>query len=355
MDKYRIDSHKLYLHPKRVAQWLDGELIYPLYIEISPSGACNHRCSFCAVDFMGYTAQFLPTEALCSRLSEMGKLGVKSVMYGGEGEPLLHPDIAEITLATREAGIDVAFTTNGTLLKQKISDKIIPASAWIKVSCNAGTESTYAQIHRTKESDFSRVFSNLEYAANLKTRQNHACVLGMQTILLPENVDEIGVLAKRARDIGMDYLVIKPYSQHPLSNTNAYASLRYEHLDELEQELADIATERFAVIFRKEAMRTWDSQEKKYSSCLALPFWSYIDASGNVWGCSMFLKDQKMLYGNIIESDFSKIWEGEQRKESLSWCKNTMDASGCRINCRMDSINKYLWELVLPGAHDNFI
>ena len=52
MDKYRIDSHKLVYHVSRVNGWLNGENIYPIYAEISPSGACNHRCSYCALDFM---------------------------------------------------------------------------------------------------------------------------------------------------------------------------------------------------------------------------------------------------------------------------------------------------------------
>lgn len=56
---YDIDSHKLMYHPHTVSQWLDGVNVYPIYVEVSPSGACNHRCSFCALDFMGYEKVFL--------------------------------------------------------------------------------------------------------------------------------------------------------------------------------------------------------------------------------------------------------------------------------------------------------
>ncbi|HAB51888.1 MAG TPA: radical SAM protein, partial [Ignavibacteriales bacterium] len=51
MDKYRIDSHKLMYHVSRINDWLEGKIIYPIYAEISPSGACNHRCTYCALDF----------------------------------------------------------------------------------------------------------------------------------------------------------------------------------------------------------------------------------------------------------------------------------------------------------------
>ncbi len=57
-DKYKIDSHKLIYHIPRVNDWLDGKTIYPLYMEISPSGACNHRCTFCGLDFMEYQSRY---------------------------------------------------------------------------------------------------------------------------------------------------------------------------------------------------------------------------------------------------------------------------------------------------------
>ena len=355
MDKYRIDSHKLIFHPDRVAAWRAGKNIYPVYAEISPSGACNHRCVYCALDFMAYEPRFLDTALLKKRLTELGRLGLKSVMYAGEGEPFLHRDMAELTEHTKRSGIDAAFTTNAALLRHDIAERVLPVTSWIKVSINAGSAKTYAAVHRTKPQDFDTVLENMAFAADLKRRKKYSCALGMQMVLLPENAHEAVALAKKARAAGMDYLVIKPYSQHPQSITKKYGAIKYADYEKLAKDLEKQSDAKFSVIFRLNTMRKWDEHEKPYNRCLALPFWTYIDAGGNVWGCSMFLGKKEFLYGNITDNTFREIWNGPARKKSLAMVCDKLDASQCRLNCRMDEVNRYLWQLQNPQEHVNFI
>ncbi|MCP4708536.1 MAG: radical SAM protein [Planctomycetes bacterium] len=354
-DKYQIDNHKLMYHVDRVSDWLAGKLVYPIYMEISPSGACNHRCSFCGLDYMEYQSRFLRTDKTKEALTELGGLGLKSVMYSGEGEPLLHKDLGDIIQHTREAGIEVAITTNGVLLNQSLAEKILPDTEWIKISISGATPETYAQIHGTDKGDFNRVVRNLSYAARLRDENKYRCVLGMQLLLLPENLEEATKLAELARDIGMDYLVIKPYSQHPLSKTQKYKDITYTDYQYLAEELARYNSNRFNVIFRLGTMEKWDQQEHDYQGCMALPFWSYVDAGGNVWGCSVYMSDERFWYGNIYESSFADIWQGEKRRESLRWVEQELDVDQCRVNCRMDKVNRYLQGFKNPPPHVNFI
>ena len=365
-DSYRIDSQKLVYHPRRVSQFLDAgedwekaKKIYPIYVEVSPVGACNHRCTFCAVDYIGYKARMLDPEILAQRLSEMGKLGVKSIMYAGEGEPLLHKKINQIVKATKDAGIDVAFTTNATVVNEAFINESLARTSWMKVSMNAGTKETYAKVHQTKEADFPKVVGNLKRAVEFKRAHGLKCTIGAQSLLLPENAHEMETLAALCRDeIGLDYLVIKPYSQHKFSETHQYENIDYSAYINMADALAKYNTDSFQVVFRENTMRKhMASEEARYTKCNATPFfWAYVMADGAVYGCSAYLLDSRFDYGNLNEHSFQEIWEGEKRRANFEYVRKELNIHECRKNCRMDEVNRYLFDIREERVeHLNFI
>ena len=353
-NQFRIDSHKLHLHPERVARWLAGEDIAPIYLEISSSGACNHRCRFCSLDFMGYQKRFLDTGILKAKLGGLARIGVKSIMYAGDGEPLMHEDMPELTVATKEAGIDVAFTTNGVFLTPERAGVMLPHTSWIKISFNAGRPETYAKVHGARPDDYRQVLDNAAAAARLREKTGGGCTLGFQMVLLPENRDEAVHLAETVRDLGADYLVIKPHSTHRKSGKTAYKDLTYGDNQKLAEELAALDTPSFKTIFRHEAMQRRDAGRARYERCLALPFWAYVDGGGEVWTCSRHMGEDEFRCGNLMADPVEEIF-GRTRREKMAGCATGLDIGDCHVDCRMDPINAYLWELTHPGPHVNFI
>jgi cyclic pyranopterin phosphate synthase len=363
-DPYNIDSHKMYFHPERTASimaargnWDAAKSVYPIYIEVAPIGGCNHRCRFCAVDYIGYNPVRLNADLFARRLREMGQLGVKSIMYAGEGEPLLNKEIPRITADTKASGIDVSFTTNATVLPDGFLSDALPHVSWIKASVNAGTADTYEYIHQAKPGDFDKALTNLSEIVEARNRTGGDCTVGIQSLLLPENADEIEALAKICRDqVKLDYLVVKPYSQHMFSDTHEYENVKYDNVSELEAALNSYNTDDFNVVFRSNTMNKHESG-RQYERCYAVPFiWAYIMADGTVSACSCYLMDERFELGNINENTFQEIWEGEKRRRNFEFVENGLDISVCRKNCRMDEVNRYLDAVENdPPAHVNFI
>jgi radical SAM protein with 4Fe4S-binding SPASM domain len=361
-DPYLIDSHKLSYHPARVAQWQSAQTIeeklnvFPIYVEISPVGYCNHRCTFCAVDYIGYVKRKIETPVLNLALDNMAQNGVKSVMFAGEGEPMLHPDIVQITNHAAQVGLDVAFTTNGTALTEKFISKALHNVKWIKVSMNGGAAS-YGKIHQTKQEDYERVWGNIKAAVDSRRKSNAGCAIGVQCVVLPENIQDLDGIARRARETGVDYLVLKPYSQHKSSITHKHEGVKYsqEYMQQVVSGVKALSNSYFKVIARSQAMEDWDDGAHKYERCNATPyFWAYVMATGDVYSCSAFLLNDEFKLGNVGQSSFKEIWLGDKRKAHIT-AMESLDISKCRLNCRMNQVNKYLDKIVNPVEHINFI
>ena len=350
---YGIDSHKLVYHVDRVNDWVNGKNIYPIYMEAAPAGGCNQRCIFCGLDYTSHKAKFLDVSAWERFVKDASGKGLKSVLLSGEGEPLLHPEIAELTVSAKKAGVDVAIATNGSLMTKDISEKILSHLSWLRVSLDAASDKTYEIIHGVPGKHFSAVLKNLEEAVKIKKKKKYAVTIGAQFLLLNENLKDVEKAARIAREIGLDYFSVKPYSKHPLSINEAGTEVDYEKLLRLEKPLIGLSTENFSVIFRKRAIKR-KLVEKPYKRCLGLPFWAYISSAGDVYPCSTFLGVKKYCVGNITRTKFSDIWESEERKRVMR-IFDKMDARKCRELCRLDEINAYLWKLKYPPRHVNFI
>jgi len=363
MDKYSIDSHKLIYHPARVAEWVEADnewdkakKIYPIYVEISLIAACNHRCVFCSVDYLGHGSARQDEAVLTERLREMGRLGVKSVMFAGEGEPSLWEPLPRLLDICSEVGVDTSMTTNMAPFSIENTESFVRNCKWIKASINAGNQDDYHKIHRTGKEDFAKVMGNFERCVNVRQRGGYECVLGGQMLLLPENFGGAVSLAKNLRDLGADYLVIKPYTQSQYGLSRKYEGLQYDDMLHLEEKLRGCETDGFKIIFRAHAMNKLKEASAPYVKCYATPnFWGYVMADGNVYACQAFAGDERFCIGNINDNSFDEIWSGANRKKQLGFMLNEFDVAECRKNCRMDEVNRYLWKLKNPVPHVNFI
>jgi len=217
------------------------------------------------------------------------------------------------------------------------------------VSIDAGTPETYSKIHRTNKEDFEILLKNLEIAVNIRNKNGYDCAIGTQAILLEENSNELYDLACKLKDIGVDYFVIKPYTSHPYKKDNLNMDKLMDTWVQFSDSLriSGLSNDKFNTIVR---YNTFDKQtkERDYDECNALDFWAYIDSCGDVYSCSTYLGNKDHVYGNLYKNTFKHIWDNKN--------KNNTNINGCRKICRMDKINKYLYDLKYKKIkHVNFI
>lgn len=351
-ESIRMDSHKLIYHPETVARWMKGENIYPIELEIGLTNACNHRCIFCAVDYTGYKPTMLNEEVLIKNLQDLAPRGLKSVIYAGEGEPLLHKAAPDIFNRTKSLGIDAAMSTNGVLLTPEVSKDCLKSLTWIRFSMSGITDDTYLKVQRGKPGDLKKVLFNMQEAVRVKRQQNLKTTIGVQLLLLPDNKNEVVQMGRALKELGVDYFTIKPFSQHPQSQQ--ILQVDYKELLEIEDKVKLLQTDDYKVYFRAQSMKKLDC-ERGYKHCWGLPFMVYVDADGNLWPCIVFLGKEELKYGNLYEEGFTDIWEGKRREKIAEYFMQMDLDKNCRELCRLDEINRYLEELKQPGAHVNFI
>lgn len=347
----QIEGHKLNYHPERVAAWLEKGDAYPIYLEVGISSVCNHRCIFCALDYRGYKGKLIDAKILVNSFKEMAECGVKSVMFSGEGEPAMHPDFLSILQNAKNAGLDIALTTNGVNFTKQKAELSLPILSWVKFSIDAGTRENYAKIHGTKPEDFDKLLVNINDAVKIKKKNNYSVKIGTQLLLINENMDEVIVLAKKLKEIGADYFVVKPYSQHPDSINKI--NVDYEKSKKLKDPLNKLNSDNFKIIFREETMDLL-KEDIPYNICYGLSFFAIIDEEGNLIPCHLFHGKEEYYYGNLYKNSFSEIWSSKKRKDVLEKIQSSGTA-GCRRNCRLDPINRYLHNLKNPPEHKNFI
>jgi GTP 3',8-cyclase len=353
MTSFQLDSHKLFYHLPILLKWVNKESIYPMAVSIGPTRACNYKCIFCAYRYLENNTGFLDLKLVSDMAEQAGPYGVKSFFFSGDGEPLLHPELPDCIARVKASNIDVALNTNGSLLSKEVARKIFRYLSWIRISVNAGNKEEYGRLHGCSPSMFDKVLNNLSKAAEEKKKLNSACTIGVQSILLPENLTTLYDLGVELKKIGVNYFALKPFLKHPSIDYNSEINYNDPKIIELLQRIENLATNSFKVIIR------WNSLEKiklrSYKRCLSFPFFVDIDSRGDVFPCGPMIGEKKFCYGNLYEKSFEQIWNSKERNKLETWMINDFDCKNCMPNCRNDAVNRTLWSLRNYPEHLNFI
>ncbi len=353
-DKYVMDGHKLMWHPGRVADWLDRKRIAPIYIDMGITQTCNIQCKYCYYSVPeNRTNQIIPTESLITFLKDAAEIGVKAIGFLGDGEPMVHSGVYEAVIEGAKAGLDMALSTNGLIMKDDKLKEFLESLTWIRFNLSAATPEKYAEVMGTKPEMFNKVIKNLKKCISLKKQYNLKTTIGLQMVLIEECAGDIVPFAKLGKDLGVDYAVIKQCSEsdnHKLNLSNK----DYQKFELLLREAMSYSDDKYNMIVKWKKMLK--SDVKKYDRCLGCEFLPQISGNGDVYNCGNFFGNKEYYIGNITEQSFKDIVFGERYKTVMEKVKNNTDVhAACGTKCRQNEINEFLWKIIHPPEHTNFV
>jgi len=252
----------------------------------------------------------------------------KLVYLSGWGEPLLNKRIFDMIKIAKDSGCLAGFTTNGILLTEKTSKKLMELDLDIlSVSVAGATKKTHEDIR--VRSNFDRLAENIKALSNLKesfgTEKPKIILLLLMT---KQNIGELPSAVKLARDIGANELVATnlTYTAAPLHDEIKVFSCKTanrgfaDKIREAEQEAKELGI----------GFRSYPLVTEEVLVCEEDPISNiYVSCDGYVSPCvylnlpiedipRIFCGDshtiQRRHFGNINQNGLFEIWEKEDYK-----------------------------------------
>jgi len=351
-----MDSHKLLWHLDRVEQWRRGERIAPLHIDLGITTGCNLGCIYCYGVLQGRTSAArrfdMPPEALLRLLRDAKEIGVRSIAFIGEGENTLNPALYDGLALAKEIDLDVSLATNGLKIDHNRLQEALGTLVWLRFNISAATRESYQTIHQADCLDV--VLRNIRTAVDMKKRHGLATTIGLQMVVVRENMDDIVPLARLGRELGVDYLVIKPCSD-TYDGIMESPHEGYLQIEDRLREAESLGNGDYTVSVKWQKMK--NRGRKGFRACHGTRFLINISGDGSVFPCGHFfnIRRQEFTMGNIIERSLKEVVESPQywdvQRKMLSVDVNR----DCETNCRHYYISQFLWDLKHPPAHVNFI
>lgn len=259
---------KLMSHPE-FWQYIDGNFIFPIGIEISPSGKCRANCPECFYRQKGHQIRILDGELFkeirMERLiEELEGCGVKSISWTGGGNPDDHPAFPKFVEQANWAGIEQGLFTNA-LEKPEYNPSLFK---WIRVTKTNKplNENTLMELRQCKTLGICINYRGEIDDNDIKSALNVA-----------EKLDEL----KKSPEYST-YVQVRPALKIHGEKVNP-------SVPNIKHPLLEITNYKF----------TGSNIERNYEFCEAFHFVPFIWQDGDIDVCAYHRKDPEFNLGNL--------------------------------------------------------
>ena len=357
-------TNKLYQRMvlERIAEtdWQTGNSA-PLVVELDPTAVCDLACPGCISQDLLAIGNRFSDETLLRLGHEFIECGVKAVILIGGGEPLTHPKIASFIELVSTNDIHVGITTNGTFIGHYL-ELIAQHVKWTRVSMDASSEEMFSRLRPSRggKSKFHSIIENMRKLAAVKRG-----TLGYSFLIqteadgpgMPCNIHEIVPAARLAKEIGCDYFEVKPTYQFRSGIPHALMKHDPARMQEARKQISlleELEDDRFTIMkaINLEYSLSGEvvSQPKDYKVCPSTHLRTTV-TPGGVYVCPYWRGKSHMRVGDVNDTSFSAVWNGDLRREVMDRLNASQD---CYFHCLRHETNVSCYDIKqLTTHHEN--
>jgi cyclic pyranopterin phosphate synthase len=246
----------------------------------------------------------------------------------------------------------------------------------LKVSVIDSDAKRYADFHGTNEGQWKRVVDNMEYAANLKSKNNLDCTIHTTIYAEDSSYQDLKSMVEFCKNIGFNLVTISKaiYSERtPTPNLTMKTECHDESfLKDLSREIQSLEDDLFEVniaLLDKGGICSVDDKDKdectsdayrfvdetKKINCQGIHFSTIIDANGFVYPCWRYWNNTEYAYGNLMEQSFDEIWRSPRRQEINKKMETEYYSKKTCSVCSHSRINEQLLQIEEDNSWANFL
>ena len=186
-------------------------------VYIEPTSHCNLSCRTCIRNVWEEKMGRMTNATFKRILQGIAEFDYRpSIFFGGFGEPLLHPHIADMVAEAQKVSSKVELITNGMLLNEKLSIDLIEAgldTLWVSV--DGAKPESYADVRIGAA--LPEIFKNItQYRHQYFMRKMVDPDIGLAFVAMKRNIADLPALLKMSTKLGVSrYLVtnVLPYTR----------------------------------------------------------------------------------------------------------------------------------------------
>lgn len=304
-----------------------------IYIEVTTE--CNFSCITCIRHSWSDKMGQMSSEAFERIMTDCKELpDLRTIHFGGFGEPTTHPDIVEMVSRCKFMGYAVEMISNGSLLSDPMSIALIDAGLdWLFVSLDGSDPGSYENIR--PGADYEEVVGNIMKLQQLKKdKKSVSPRIGIEFVATKTNFSRLPFMRKLVDELKAERFIVTnmlPYHE----------SMRDEILYDKGADLAEFGWEspllsvKTAPKMKLETQRSCRFTENKAAAITWQGEVSPCYALMHSYDCYILGRKKSMTahsFGNVLRRKLAEIWT-DPEYVTFRWISRNAQYPSC-TDCR---------------------